>query len=217
MGGARHYWQHARLLASCATSSSTWSAMKSHSSKRSRIRQVLRFAAQPPMHFRTMPLDPAPDYSMFGNADFTDRFSRIPVAMPTCGKQSQWFRVAPSTTVKVIPFSHDPPASVVGYFTQQKFIWGKTPEEIQTILGIFGKLREGACVLEFAMPLGPRDFETRAYSYLPDGKEYKPKPKEKMYLPGKGAPQWVLKGDVRARCIARLKPREPFTKSTLIP
>lgn len=51
--------------------------------KRYRIRQVLRFAAQPPMHFRTMPLDPAPDYSMFGNADFTDRFSRIPVAMPT--------------------------------------------------------------------------------------------------------------------------------------
>ena len=28
------------------------------------IRQVLRFAAQPPMHFRTMPLDPASDYSM---------------------------------------------------------------------------------------------------------------------------------------------------------
>ena len=119
--------------------------------------------------------------------------------------------------VKVIPFSNDPPASVGGYFTQQKFIWGKTPEEMQAILGIFGKLREGACVLEFAMPLGPRDFETRAYSYLPDGKEYKPNPKEKMYLPGKGAPQWVLKGDVRARCIARLKPHEPFTKSTLIP
>lgn len=64
MGGARDYWQNARLLASCATSACTRSAMKTHSSKRSTIRQVLRFAAQPPMHFRTMPLDPAPDYRM---------------------------------------------------------------------------------------------------------------------------------------------------------
>lgn len=87
--------------------------------------------------------------------------------------------------VKIIPFSNDPPASVGGYFTQQKFIWGKTPEEMQAILGIFGKLREGACVLEFAMPLGPRDFETRAYSYLPDGKEYSRTRKRKCTCPGR--------------------------------
>jgi len=66
------------------------------------------------------------------------------------------------------------------------------------------------------MPLGPKDFENRAYSYLPDGKEYEPNAKEKTYLPGKGAPQWVLKRDIRARCIAKLKPREPFSKSTLV-
>jgi len=96
--------------------------------------------------------------------------------------------------VKVIPFSNDPPASVGGYFTQQKFIWGKMPEEMQAILGIFASSEKGACVLEFAMPLGPRDFEIRAYSYLPDGKEYKPNPKEKMYLPGKGAPHSDVKG-----------------------
>lgn len=36
--------------------------------------------------------------------------------------------------VKVIPFSNDPPASVGGYFTQQKFIWGKMPEECKQYL-----------------------------------------------------------------------------------
>lgn len=118
--------------------------------------------------------------------------------------------------VKVIPFTQHPPKSVSGYFTQQKFIWGKTPEQMEAILGIFGKLCQGACILQFEMPLNITDFENRAYSYLPDGREYTPDPKETVYLPGKGAPQWLLTHEVQARCIARLPPGESFNKTTLV-
>jgi hypothetical protein len=112
--------------------------------------------------------------------------------------------------VKVVPFSKQPPCIVQGYFTQQKFIWGKTPEEMERILGVFGKFQQGVCVLEFEAPLKPGDFENRAYTYLPDGREFQPGTGETMYLPGKGAPQWVLTRKVQAKCIATLIPGQAF-------
>jgi hypothetical protein len=86
---------------------------------------------------------------------------------------------------------------------------------MEAILGIFGKLREGAYVLEFVAPIKPEDFENRAYSYLPDGKEFKPDPNEKVYLPGKGAPQWMLTRRLQVKCIAALKPGQPFNRSAI--
>jgi len=51
--------------------------------------------------------------------------------------------------VKVVPPSNPLPKSAAGYFTQQKSIWLKTPEEMEGILGVFGKFRDGAIVLQF--------------------------------------------------------------------
>jgi hypothetical protein len=118
--------------------------------------------------------------------------------------------------LKVVPAIGEPPKVVSGYFTQQKFVWGKTPEEMEVILGIFGKLRSGAYVLQFEAPLKPGDYENRAYTYLPGGKEYKPDPAETAYLPGSGAPQWILTRKVQGNCIARLNPGQPFNRSTLL-
>lgn len=117
--------------------------------------------------------------------------------------------------VKVVPMSQKPPTVVRGYFTQQKFIWGTTPEEMEAILGIFGKLRSGAYVLEFEAPLKPGDFENRAYSYLPNGKEYIPQSHETVYLPGKGAPQWTLTREFQVRRLAALRPGQAFNRSAL--
>jgi hypothetical protein len=108
----------------------------------------------------------------------------------------------------------DQPSTVVGgYFTQEKFICGKNPQEMGQILGVFGKFSSGAHILEFVSPLRSCDFESRAYTYLPDGKPYEPKLNEKVYLPGSGAPQWELKGKVQARCIATLKPGEVYIRN----
>lgn len=40
--------------------------------------------------------------------------------------------------LKVMPAIGEPLKVVRGYFTQQKYIWGKTPEEMEAIRGIFG-------------------------------------------------------------------------------
>jgi hypothetical protein len=117
--------------------------------------------------------------------------------------------------VKVVPWTGQPPAVVGGYFTQEKFICGKNPQEMGQILGVFGKFSNGAYILEFVSPLRAGDFEGRAYTYLPDGKPYVPKPNEETYLPGRGAPQWELKGIVQARCIATLKPGEVYIRKSV--
>jgi hypothetical protein len=117
--------------------------------------------------------------------------------------------------IRVVPLSDNPPLFATGYFTQQKFIWGKTTEEMEHILGIFGKLKRGAFVLQFQAPLKLRDYENRAYSYLPDGREYIQNKSEKVYLPGDGAPQWKLTRAVPAKCLARLKPGQRFNPTSL--
>jgi hypothetical protein len=114
--------------------------------------------------------------------------------------------------VKVLAFSNNrPPTFVTGYFTQQKSIWLKTPEEMEGILGVFGKFRNGAIVLQFKSPLAPHDYENKAYTYLPDGKEYKPDPKEKMYLPAtQPVAQWRLVKSMPVEVIAELRPGQRF-------
>jgi len=118
--------------------------------------------------------------------------------------------------IRVEPFSAKPPAQATGYFTQQKYIWGKTPAEMERILGIFGKLSHGAVVLQFGAPLNQSDYLNKAYSYLPGGEEYKPNPKEKVFLPGNGVPQWKLTRAVPAKCIAILRPGQSFDRKSLI-
>lgn len=113
--------------------------------------------------------------------------------------------------VKVIPLSPQVPKVATGYFTQQKSIWLKTPEQMEGILGVFGKFRTGAIVLQFKFPLRPEDYENKAYTYLPNGQEYKPDPKEKMYLPAKEpVAQWRLRNSVPAEVIAEVKPNRRF-------
>jgi hypothetical protein len=116
--------------------------------------------------------------------------------------------------VKVVPFSDQPPKIAQGYFTQQKYVWLKTPEEMERILGVYGKFRNGALVLQFRSPLRSENYENKAYTYLPGGEEYKPKPDEKTFLPAKApAPQWRLKYSVPADCIAKLGPGRRFEKA----
>jgi hypothetical protein len=139
----------------------------------------------------------------------------------THGKLLQMINATEARTldqpVKVVAyFEDDPNPMASGYFTQQKFIWGATPEEMERILGTLGMYWNGACVLEFLAPLQPSDYENKAYTYLPNGKKYEPDSQEKRFLPGDGATQWRLRHPVPAKCIARLRPGQPFNKSWLI-
>lgn len=118
--------------------------------------------------------------------------------------------------VKVVPRVGERPKLASGYFTQQKGIWLKTPEEMEGVLGVFGKFRDtGVFVLSFQSPLKSGDYENKAYTYLPDGKEYKPDPNEKTYLPATHpVAQWRLKSPILADVVAELKPGQRFGKKS---
>jgi murein DD-endopeptidase MepM/ murein hydrolase activator NlpD len=113
--------------------------------------------------------------------------------------------------VKVIPADGNPNPSMSGYFTQERFLLNHTPRNIEVVLGVLGKLKNGAYVLAPTLPLLPSDYANRAYSHLPDGKPFD-NPNEKVYRPGKGAPQWMLSRSICARVIAELDPDEKYRR-----
>lgn len=111
--------------------------------------------------------------------------------------------------VKVIPRNGIPKPVMDGYFTQEKFIVNCGPRTLERVLGIYGKLKNGAYILAPVLPLMIGDYLNKAYSYLPDGKPFVD-PKEEVYRPGSGAPQWQLTRPLQARVIAELDPDEPY-------
>eukprot|EP01037_Dinobryon_pediforme_P012874 gene12874-12973_t len=107
-----------------------------------------------------------------------------------------WQEGGGNTLVKVMPRHFKPEhTKSIGYCTTIKFVAGRTPEEMEIILGFKAgsKLMNGAGVYRVDPLPSPDQFEFRSYSYLPagvpqiDGKVLNPD-----YPPGSGAPQWEL-------------------------
>jgi hypothetical protein len=113
--------------------------------------------------------------------------------------------------VKVIPREGLPKFSISGYFTQEKFLLNNTPRDLELVLGIKSKLRSGAYVLAPTAPILPGAYSNKAYSHLPDGKPFN-NPDEKVFIPGKGAPQWQLTTEIPARVLAELEPDEAYRR-----
>jgi hypothetical protein len=118
-------------------------------------------------------------------------------------------RPRPYRPLKVVP--HDPsrdPAAVRqirGWFTTEIFLLGKTPEDMERLLGFDGRpgqeyLRHGVDVFEFTRPIRAGEFELGgAYTYLPGGKPWDGV--DLRWPPGAGAPQWRLVVDVPCRLL----------------
>jgi hypothetical protein len=86
-----------------------------------------------------------------------------------------------------------------GYVTQAKFVVGRTPEQMEAILGLQrGELKEGAYVMTIESPQVDQ-FELRSYTNLPDGKVFVPGVSDPRWLPALGAPQWQISKGVLVR------------------
>ncbi|HKM73406.1 MAG TPA: hypothetical protein VJX94_25655 [Stellaceae bacterium] len=105
-----------------------------------------------------------------------------------------WKRGGLDTLVKVCPLGTTPdPGRRTGYCTTFKFIVGRTPLEIEEIVGLArgSKLTIGADIFVVdPLPMPPQ-FELRGYSQCPAGIPTNAHP---GYPPGLGAPQWELSG-----------------------
>jgi hypothetical protein len=112
--------------------------------------------------------------------------------------------------VKVVPHGRPPMTEVNGWVTQEKFIIGKTPEEVEKILGFDGRpgqeyLPRGFDVYAIIELIKEDDFDLKgAYTYLPQGREWDGA--DLKWPPGLGATQWQLKRKVKCRFI-RTVPR----------
>lgn len=102
------------------------------------------------------------------------------------------------TLVKVVSAERGPSAGVGGYITNEKFIAGRTPAEMERILGLKrGELGDGAHVMRLNRLPTSEEFELRGYTNTPDGKTYVEGVSNPDYPPGLGAPQWQLKRGVQ--------------------
>lgn len=129
-----------------------------------------------------------------------------------------WKSGGENTLVKVTPRGMTPNASMtIGYCTTLKFVVGRTPAEMEAIVGFQqgSKLAHGAEIfLVNPLPL-PEQFELRGYTQTPAGvstsaAHYVPVP---GFPPGLGAPQWELKrvSQSALKWIATVNPGQRFT------
>jgi hypothetical protein len=110
-----------------------------------------------------------------------------------------WKRGGMDTLIKVAAKGTTPdPSRTSGYCTTFKYIVGRTPSEIEHIVGlaIGSKLVGGADIFVVDPLPQPSQFDLRGYTQCPagvptDAPGYVPHP---GYPPGLGAPQWELSG-----------------------
>ena len=119
---------------------------------------------------------------------------------------SVWKRGGLDTLVKVLPIGMTPDASrPVGYCTTLKYIVGRTPAEMEQIVGFApdSKLMGGADIFVVRPLPSASEFTLKGYTQCPggipsDAPGYVSHP---MYPPGLGAPQWDLNGVPQSRLI----------------
>lgn len=110
---------------------------------------------------------------------------------------SLWREGGMNTLVKVAPKGTVPNAGfTAGYCTLFKYVVGRTPAEMEAIVGLAAgsKLLNGAEIFTCDPLPRPDQFELRGYTQCPggistDSPGYVPHP---GYPPGLGAPQWEL-------------------------
>jgi hypothetical protein len=108
-----------------------------------------------------------------------------------------WRRGGLDTLVKVMPFGTVPdPRLRIGYCTTLKYVVGRTPAEIESIVGLAPstKLGRGAEVFTVRPLPGIAEFDLKGYTQTPGGvpTDSSVYVAHAGYPPGLGAPQWDL-------------------------
>jgi hypothetical protein len=110
---------------------------------------------------------------------------------------SLWRRGGMDSLVKVMPRGRSPDANLnIGYCTTFKYVVGRTPAEMENVVGlrVGSKLTNGASIFLVRPLPGPTQFRLSGYSQTPEGISTAIKPHHPDYPPGLGAPQWELMG-----------------------
>jgi hypothetical protein len=106
-----------------------------------------------------------------------------------------WARGGGDTPIKIMSAGLVPRDDLdAGFITQLKFLRGRTPAQMEDIVGFRAgtKLRNGVDIYKLSVLPRPDQFMFRGYSYLSGGISSSEKPFHPDYPPGLGCPQWEL-------------------------
>ncbi|HET9904796.1 MAG TPA: hypothetical protein VFQ27_13960 [Xanthobacteraceae bacterium] len=117
-----------------------------------------------------------------------------------------WQRGGLDMLVKVMPYGAKPnPAYSVGYCTTLKYVLGRAPGQMESIVGLApgSKLVHGAEIFTVRPLPSAGEFDLKGYTQTPAGVStsdpaYVPHP---GYPPGEGVPQWDLARVPQSRLI----------------
>jgi hypothetical protein len=117
--------------------------------------------------------------------------------------------------VKVLPLSDGVPPAVSGYVTQEKFLAGRTPSEIESMLGLpFGSLRDGCRVFRLHRQPGPSEVVYELTTKYPDGLAFTAMSDQRYPPSDKGfVHQWRLTRRMSAMPLRQLEPLARYTVS----
>jgi hypothetical protein len=110
---------------------------------------------------------------------------------------SLWRQGGMDSLVKVAPRGRSPNDVLnIGYCTTFKYVVGRTPAEMEAVVGlrIGSKLAGGASIFLVRPLPAPTQFRLSGYTQTPEGISTAIKTAHPDYPPGLGAPQWELVG-----------------------
>jgi hypothetical protein len=118
----------------------------------------------------------------------------------------------PDSLVKVVPIHYGTETEVAGYVVKQKFITGRTPEQLAAMLGV---AMFTAGVKVYAIDLAsvkPEMLNLRGYTQSSGGKSPNLSTAFDLvgYPVGQGASQWELTTKVKATVLGEARPGEQF-------
>lgn len=89
-------------------------------------------------------------------------------------------------------------STIKGYVTQDKFLVGRSLEEIERVLGFHtGRLSRGAVIAKLTSLPGPDEFELAGYSITPGHRHVVPAGLDQQKLKGIAITRWSLAGPAR--------------------
>jgi hypothetical protein len=127
-------------------------------------------------------------------------------------RREGWTLNGPQRIVKVIPRFVGFPLKMHGYITQEKYLLGKLPAEIETKLGLPSRFLADGCRI-FGFKRLPMDSEVdyELTAKFPGGQAFNPAMDDARYLPASNAThQWCLLADLPTFHIASLTPTERY-------
>jgi hypothetical protein len=117
-----------------------------------------------------------------------------------------------NTPVKVMPTGVDQ-QQVSGFFTQEKFILGRTPRQMEDDLGLKpGDLINGATIYEISQTPNVEQFVPAGYTHMPGGSYYQ---EGSEYPVGAGAIQFRLNEALPAKIVGKVGYEESWKRPSM--